>query len=481
MAAVAQIVTTVGSTGTVVLDLNALGSAGGVMIGKRDGIDLARTELARKDTDRPVVWSPSDPEGIGTRKITVPVVLLGASADDLAAKIRTLNQAVTAPFVLKVQRAGSSVPVWLRCWPTLPKLETGLVAAGRGTALATGVLEADTEPYAIGARVDVGPFTITQDPAVAGAWTCDVTGVTGDALTPAVIRLTGDEAVNVQDQVLVAVRRRGVPSSLTATVLTTQAEGGSTVTGGSYPPTVTTFTSDSTFSGSSGLRATYPSGTVSGTSDFSYLPSLGSLSGVEAAGTYRALLRVRRSGGAAGLAFTLKLKVGGGSNYALFTAGGADTRGIDLGLIQLPMSQPATMAAPEGPTAVSAPSLDIQVQKSWSGAGVLDVDWVALVPADQDAGLIAVTSPVPGSGRVLVLDGYDHLPRVFTTDPYTGSSPSAYGLGTATTGYVGGVPRLAPGSNRLWFVTGLGTVTVRAPSITFTANVSYWPRFGWLA
>ena len=52
-------------------------------------------------------------------------------------------------------------------------------------------------------------------------------------------------------------------------------------------------------------------------------------------------------------------------------------------------------------------------------------------------------------------DGWDGQPGVFTTDPFTGTTPAA--AGATGLSFIGGAPRLRPGNNRLYVVAGLGT------------------------
>jgi hypothetical protein len=136
------------------------------------------------------------------------------------------------------------------------------------------------------------------------------------------------------------------------------------------------------------------------------------------------------------------------------------------------------MASPESPTSAQAPAVSVSTVRAAAGTGTFDIDWIGLFPADEDAGILEVTQA--GSG-VLALDGWDHRPRLYTTDPYLGVSPAA--VGAPGLSWVGGVPRLRPGDNRLYLVAGLGTAasSSRAPGFTFTVSGSYWPRFGWLA
>lgn len=475
MPAVVQVVDRIGTGGTVLLDLNR-GASSGVMLGARDGIQLAQTELAsRLGTDAGFLWSPTpggaEPVAVRTRQITVPVVMWAATPDAAALLAAQVQQLTRAQFLLKIQRHGSTVPVWLRCGPAQVALETNVSAAGTPTTVVKGVLSAATEPYAVGARVDVTAATVTQDPASGTPFVWDITVAAGDALTPLVVRTSDTDLTGAPDRALISTRRRGTPSSLAG--LTVQAEGATTSTG-TAPPTLSTVTGDSGLSNSQGLRATY---SVGASGPWTATVTFSSLTGVEAPGMYRLLARVRRAGGAAGQLFSLVGTVGPARLVEPVTAGGNDTRIVDLGLVQVPVGSPPFMAAPETPVAAAAPTVSVTVVRAEAGTGTFDLDWLALIPADQDTGILEVASAVTGT---LAVDGYDHTPRMFTADPYTGVSPAV--VSTSGLAFVGGAPMLRPGSNRLYVVAGLGTysATTRAPSLSLTIAGSYWPRHSWL-
>lgn len=474
MPAVVQIVDRVGAAGAVLLDLNR--HIGGVMLGPRSEVQLAEVEIAQRVGDQPVLWSTgvdgAAPGELRSRQITVPVVLVSATADDTAALVRQLTELTRSRFLLKVQRHGGTVPVWLRCAPCAPRLNTQVSGAGQPTRIVTGTLVTQTEPYAVGERVDVGPVTITQDPSSGTPFVWDITGVGGDSLTPLVLRSSDAQLRDVLDRVHISVRRRGTPSALAG--LVAQAEAGSTSLGAS-PPTVGAV-SDTALSGGSGMRGTYTTG---GSGSWTLTVTFPSLTGGQAPGMYRLLTRVRRGGAASGQLFSLVAQAGPQRMVETVTAAGNDVRVVDLGLVQVPTGQPPYLAAPETPTSVSAPPVTVTVHRASPGEGTFDVDWVALIPADEDAGVLEVAA-APGTG-VLTVDGWDHQPRVYSTDPFTGVAPAAVGATGVT--WIGGVPRLRPGTNRLYVVAGLGqfAATARAKTATLTISGSYWPRHGWLA
>ena len=332
MAAIVQMVSAVGVGGSVLLDLNAAPSGKGVYLGDRGQVQLADVAMADRVGGTRFLWSAAadggSPGELASRQITVPFVLVGSTPDQASALVGALRRLTSSRFILKLQRHGSTVPVWLRCLPCAPKLSSNVAAAGQPTTMVTGSFTAQTEPYALGARVDVASTTITQNPASGTPFVMDINGVPGDGLTPLVLRSADTDVLGQVDRLFITVRRRGVPSALTGLVV--QGES-ATTTLGATPPTVATFTGDSTFSGSSGVRATYATG-ASG--PWTATAAFTGLSGVEAPGLYRLLVRCRRGGAAASSLFSLVAQVGPQRMVETFTAAGNDLRVIDMGIVQ---------------------------------------------------------------------------------------------------------------------------------------------------
>jgi hypothetical protein len=483
LAATVQIVATVGSV-TSLLDLND--NPAGILVqrggsGVSGGLNLAGIDVA--DVAMPV-WTQaggaSTPEAT-TRTITVPVHLLGASLDAVGAKVQSLAKLVGQPWVLRVRRSGATVDGWIRCYPTIPQISTDVTGA-HGGGVASGVITAQTEPYAYGARVDRTAATVPLvDPTATGAFVLDVTGVTGDAPTPVFIRCSDAALVGTAHGTLFCIRRTGTPTSLPVSSLVVQAESGttsSTNVGNSNIVTTASF-ADATFSGGTGARWTFVAGyTVGdGAGRSTFTPAL---SGAEAPGLYKLLARVRRS---TGDEYTFNPYVAG-TTYALdavvFPAGGTNTRMVDLGTVQLPSGQPQQLAAPT-PALLGAGALSFTIdmfRTSGTASSNLDVDYFLLVPADEDLG-VAYQSAAAPAGSWLTVDGYAQDIYLSNGDPFLSASnvlSSALRLD-----YVGGVPRLYPGlTNRLFVVGGFSTVTVAALAASAALQVSFWPRYTWL-
>lgn len=476
MAAITQIVTGIG--GSTVLDLNDT-AGGGQLLGDRDGIDLA--DVAQVDAALTRWEASSAPVQVGIRKITLPVVLIGSSVDALATKVSALNQAVQTPWWLRVRRHGGTVDSWLRCFPTVPRISARVTGSPVGQ-IATGTIAADTEPYAYGARVDAGPFTVTQDTSVSTACYCDITGVTGDALTPAVIRTATTGLMAAAQSSLLAIRRRGTPSSLPTLFL--QAETASTITDPANASHATTAVA--TACGGQVVRATFTSswaGYTAGSVTFTWT-TLSAFTGAEIPGTYRILARYTRSSAADSYRLRSFLGAGAQIGEVIVPSGGQTTMVVDLGLVQLPSGFYPQLGAPGDLLGTNAPNnLQILIAKMAAGAGTADLDWVALIPADEDAGV--VYNGGADVGKTLTLDGYTNAAYLHDGDPVTGAGVKSHSaVSDHTTTFLGGVPRLAPGvTNRLWWITGMTNVgTTATPAITVSPalSVSYWPKYQWL-
>jgi hypothetical protein len=476
--AILQIVASVGST-TPLLDLNDT-AAQTILLqrgGASSGLNLASVEA--NDVAMPV-WTPSGaatvPEAT-TRQISVPVHLLGATVDAVAARVQSLVRLCGQPWVLRVRRSGSSIDGWIRCYPTIPQIETRITGLDQGRGAASGVVVAQTEPYAYGARVDRAAASVpTQDAAAAGAFVLDVTGVSGDAPTPAFIRISDTSLIGAAHGTLIAIRRSGTPTSLSGYVV--QAETGTGTALGSGVTATDPFV-DATLSSGNGVRYAYTAAYTSGSGQgrIVFTPSL---SGAEAPGLYKLLARARRS---TADEFTFYTTVAGLYTFdnVLFPTGGTNTRMIDLGIVQLPAGQPQQFAAPTSTMlGADSPSIQVDVFKTTgTSAANLDLDYFLLVPCDEDAGAVYQSAAAP-VGAYLVVDGYAQDAYLTSGDPFTGGSTGS--SAAVRLDYVGGVPRLYPGvTNRLFIVSGFnsaGTPPALSQAPTFT--VTHWPRYTWL-
>jgi hypothetical protein len=471
MPAILQLVSAVGST-TALLDLND--NPSGIMVGRPEGgptaLGLAAVDLG--DTAS-MVWTPTGaaatPEAT-TRTISVPVVLFGATTDALGTKVQTLMKLLGQPWVLRVRRSGATTDGWIRCYPTIPQLQTNITGNHAGVTV-QGTIVATTEPYAYGARVDKSAVTVPLvNNTTASAFLLDVTSVTGDAPTPAVIRCTDTTLTGAAHGTLFAVRRSGTPTNLTG-YATAATAGAATVTG---TTTTSNLSADGGLAGGTGVRFSFAA-TASGYGRLIYTPSI---TGAEAPGLYKLLARARRS---STVEYLINVTVAGykldGVTYA---ATGTNTRMLDLGIVQLPAGQPQQLAAPTAAViGAEPPQIVIDVTRTTgTAATTFDWDYFLLVPCDEDAG--AVYQSLGASvGQYLTLDGYAQDAFLTTGDPFNSSSAGA--SNSIRCDYVGGVPRLYPGlTNRLFIVGGFSSVTVAPLSQSAAFSLSFWPRYTWL-
>lgn len=476
MAAVTQIVS--GIDGDVLADLNGLTAGEGALLGDRSKLDLGAVSLPRATGERSVVWtSTTEPETLSTRQVTVPVVAVG---QDVAARITRINELVRRPFWLRVRRHAAATTAHLRCYPTVPTWQAPIVA-GHAQGIAVGAITATTDPYAYGPRVDLPPAEVPQDASRAGAFVIDIGGVLGDSPTPLCLSSADPALLGEDHGLLIAVRRRGTPRALGS--MTVQAETGQLAALGTSPPTMTAFTGDTDMCGSAGVSVTFSDAGGEASLGQVTIPASAWPSGTQAPGTYRVLVRARRMGASRGMEHNLRVTAGPLVADGLYTAGGGDSRVIDLGLVQVPSGQPGWHAAPHMSPGALFPDVTILVWKTSTGAGRLDLDWVALVPADEGLGVAYGAAGGVPVGTWWHLDGYDHTPRLFSGHPYGAATYAVGQQPWSELRFVGGMPMLGPGTNRLWVIGGLHTGsrgTSWGPAKVVNVQGSYWPRYGWL-
>lgn len=480
MSAILQIVD--GHAGALVLELNGL--VGGRAGWLQRGVNLTEGQVA--GLSDAVQWSPlAGPSALGRRRITVPFVLVGLSADDVGARVTKLMQATAGPWWLRVRRHGASADSWLQCFGCVPQVDSQITASGTAH-LARGTITCETAPYALGARVD-GSAAVGQDPS-GPAWALDVNSVAGDAATPLLLRLHDPAVFGDVGAVgaYVTVRRRQTPANLAAGTLVTQAEDtGNTLAAGTGIA-FTQLTGDAAFSGGKGVRATF-SGGYSGGDAAAITFDKPALTGLDVPGTYRVFVRVRRDF----TAVTQQLVLKAFTNGSLLTpeditvpAGGSGTRLVDLGLVQWPAAAPATLASPVPTPSGSTPTrVTLQFWRKSSGAAKVDFDYMCWLPADEDAGYLDVDGPLPfPDTQWVVVDGYQQQAMVTSGDPRSAHTVVgvSYASSVPLTDWTGGVPRVSPGSNRLFVTCGLSPVTTYPPALNLQIAYSYWPRYTWL-
>lgn len=317
------------------------------------------------------------------------------------------------------------------------------------------------EPFAIGIRRDLSQVTITNNPASGTNPTrWDITGVVGDAPTPAFMRIS-----NLGAGVTAIIAQRTVNNP---TALTLFAQSESATLG-----TDTTTWSNAAMSGGAGTATSFATSSMVTRLTFT-LPT--STSPEALRGRYRVFLRVHTGGTTAdySIRYAQNPSAGMDAVYGPQVSYHANTvwKFLDLGVIDFPAVQAPQAIGYSGLVpALAQASLAIQASRA-SGADNLDTDYVYLMPADER---LCSVSQTAATGYV-VLDG----PNEMTYGMASGSSPfsgtlASRGVDNAggLTPRYGGLPMLVPGvTNRMFMLVDDNSITS-----TKTVDVSYWPRW----
>lgn len=483
MSGVLQIVDGLG--GPLVLDLNRRINGQGGLIGR--GHNLAEGQLAGF-TQGEAQWSPlAGQAALGRRTITIPVTLWENTHDLLAQRVSKLMQCTSQPWWLRVRRDGSTQTSWLRCFATVPQISTN-IAASNSAPMAVGSIVCETEAYAYGSRVDGGAMDIDMHPGQTHqAWKRDITDVPGDALTPLLLRFHDETAFSFPMGAFISVRRRQDPLAVNSGNLVREGEsGGNQRVGVPGQMTWSTITGDAAMSSNGCARLSFSTSYVAGTSA-SITFGEPTLTGPNCPGTYRVFVRVRRHGDAINQQLVFRA-FSNNSQLApdeiVMPAGGASIRLVDLGLIAWPSAQPQTIMAPiPQPSAADATPVTLQIWRRSSGQAAVDIDYMIWIPADEDAGYLETDNALlQPATQYVSIDGYSHQAMLTSSNP-TGSHVivgQAYGATTPTPRWVGGAPRVRPGSNRLFVVAGTTPKAVWPRDRKLSLEYSYWPRFAWL-
>ena len=461
MASTFQFVDAIASSPTVRLDLNAASSGFSV---KRDGLDLSPPAMRRASVSTLL----ADGETItaaaySNRTVKLPVQLVAKSASAVATALSNLARELNRPMnILKVQLDSMPSPVFFRTFRS-PDYALDLQRI-RAQYTTVAALEIPAEPFGYGLRVTGSPVTVNNDPANAtNPCRFDVTGVTGDVETPALI--LADPGANAFAPVL-TVRRHGTPSNLTGYF---QAESGTLGTDTTSVGSVTAH------SNSTVARVSFS--TVATMATRVTLATVPGSAGTDVRGTYRVLVMAASSNATSTYGLRFKMVESTGStdlvvgDTATFVPPDTGRYLTDLGLIQVPVGVDPGFDGYGA--AVNAAALSLQVQASrLTGAGSLDLDFVAVVPVGEEY------TAVGAAPDAVVLDGPNDT--VWTPDGSGNVSSTLVPLIPR----IGSLPMLTPNqTNRFWLLRPDGLAGGTAgrgqdtKSRTTSVTGSYWPRF----
>ena len=399
------------------------------------------------------------------RTLRLTLALVHTSEDNAATEVQKLARELdrTDNFI-RYQPTGATKPVFFRTFRSdVSQLEH---LTGAAKAFKKPSIEILAEPFALGLRETLGPFTVNNDPAAgSNGLFFDVTGVIGDIAAPAILQANHSSGT-LERYGYLAVRQHGTPSSLTFFL---QAESASLLTDttnpGGGPDAVMSGAGVNNF-----VRTSFATATM--TNRFTATISAKS---VEARGRYRILVAARRSDNTSAMSMRVS-STGSGTPGSTVTLPLVTNRIIvDLGLFDARALAPDRVGYGAD---VATNKLVVTVQAARaSGTGTLDFDYIAAIPADESMLLWDVTTDSLGS---FVFDGVSQSVCVYETgvDPFT-AGPYMSALSVATPFAVsGGFPSLEPNqTNRFYMVTIEETNTNHVKGDSNVVSVHYWPRY----
>lgn len=317
----------------------------------------------------------------------------------------------------------------------------------------------------------LGTYLVTNDPAanIQGCF-LDVTGVTGDVETPALILLDPGPSSPPPLAPVISTRRRGTPS--TDIQVFTQAE---LMTMGADTVVQNPITG---FSNGQGARTSFATNAGMVTRLTTSVPYPTGFPRSGARGTYRIWVALKPS--STSTTYKLRWRVNeflGGTDLVVsetITWAPSSTNRVlaDLGLLQVPIgADPPNAGYGPAPT-IQSVALELQMQRT-AGAGTMDTDYLGLLPADTEY------TRIGRSSVDLTLDGpQDMLYTINDTNAGLSSD------GIAIPARTGALPKLTPGAqvNRLYVLrpqnVGSGGITdLDDIANTLVVGVSYWPRY----
>lgn len=404
-------------------------------------------------------------------RVVKATLLLNRSTQDLsAAQLQLLARELDrADNYLMFQPDGLTKPVFFRT----VRSDFNSVREVPTDSMAARVMEFEclAEPFALGLRESLGPYTINNDPAHAtnGCYV-DLTGVIGDVAAPAYV-YGGTKSVG---RGVLSVRQHGSPAdlvwwaqaeSMTLGIDTTNPGGGpdAAMSGtGTNNYVTTSFATDATME----TRLTW---------DLDALLTTDSKA-EQIRGTYRVLAVVRRTDNTSDIA----LRVGSNTKAATLKITSTYRQVVDLGLVSLGSTAPPRAGHSANALLTTVSNLTIGAERT-SGAGSVQWDFVALLPADESQ--CSWTAVYDTSGRFLMTP--DEVLTLDTTDPFSGSASAV----DVTHPVTGGFPELVPGrTNRLFFLE-LGDDATSLPAgfssdaqvmvkgASNAVTVHYWPAY----
>jgi hypothetical protein len=391
--------------------------------------------------------------------MVVSTRLRAADQDTLATQFQLLTRELDRETNwIEFRPSGATKSVYIRTYRTD-------IAAVRPIPVAVGMFDVRfellTDPYAIGLRETVSVGTVNNDPA-AGSNGCyfDVTGVIGDVAVPAVIV----DASTTAAAGVVGVRQNGTPSNINVAFLQGESFTGGSTSGFANPGGA----ADAAMSGASTTNyvrsstATPYIGWDTAGTDAQMIASRGS---------YRVLAVVRMSDATTDwVLFRGQSTTDGNPQFAVPRS--TSRQIVDVGIWTI--GEGITAAGVSGLTAPMATAVQINLGASrTTGAATIDIDYIALIPADESQLVWDTTFTASES----LFDSWQEsiTAKEAGVDPFGGTG-YLYNVTPAS----GGFPYLVPNqTNRLYWHkwTVSGSVKAIAKSTTSSITVYYNPGY----
>lgn len=421
-------------------DLNANGIGYSTRL-QHDGFALGMPTLSGEAGGRGRVWSD--------RTLSLPLVVEGAKPDVLRRLERVARELMRDENWLEWQLDADSEPRWFHTYATAPSpLSLARVQNDREVDMWGTTLSAAADPFAVGAEVTLGPFTVTNSPA-AGTNPMQVAldPAEGEAPAPASVLVTkGSSGPMLGAAVAVAPVEPGVFNA------------------GSWGGGVGTAVTD----------AGYLAG--------SYRPTTGALAGWTtvatftptdlAFGRWRTLLRLAASSNAGSISLRWKVSASGVASQVYSTPVvipcQQQRRWVSAGEVPWPLID----GTPLGVTGATV--LTLEAKRIQSGGELWLDNRLIMLSADPGATLLR-TEPdaVSGASSALLVAAEERQ-----------AAASVAGAPVRAPGVAGGWPYLSPrAENVLWLAQNLdptfSTGVHDDPVSTTQVTVTYRPRYLW--
>lgn len=396
------------------------------------------------------------------RTVHLDLLLKAPTASIAATEIQRLQRELDRDTNVLMWQPDTRLPAWYFRTYRGPDVTSDL---DFGLVLHQFQIAIEAESFALGERVDLGSMTVSFDPAAAdNPCYLDLAGIKGDVDTPLYIT-TADTKFSAR-RIAMATRRRGTPanmrwyrhaSTLSPAVDAAQSTGGQAQGASGAPIVKVNFAT--TPANTTRLSGTFPAATQ-GSADW--------------AGTYRVFARLRLN-----INSVVNVQLATGTTVASrnqkvtldqATAGSFIT--VDLGLVHLPVAN-AGRNAGYGPAHPVGGSTLYLLMERLSGTSTVDIDFMFLMPADEDYALVQF--PQITNGSQAVMDGPNG--DVYSQNQngeLEGPTGAVVPYADAT------LPSVSPSAltNRVFLLTGLEAGALTTPiSGQAVVDLAYWPRY----